>query len=194
MSWSMVLNLRVLAVLSILLSFSAGWIVSDMANPYTVTVQQPTASTDPQEYSCQPVINVTCPDLDRNVSALKTELAEQFSQEYRGSIQGAHNDVDWDMHGGEVTIEADIVSRIYGRSMQPTLFTGNRVVLVEYYGQDLSEGDIIRFENGDQHTIHRIRGDYELEGFVVTQGDANSGLEEVDLDRVTHVAHAIILD
>ena len=80
-----------------------------------------------------------------------------------------------------------------GMSMQPTLFTGNMLIIQTYdYRKDnLKEGWLVRFYNKrNTTTVHRIRGIYK--NYIVTQGDSNGGWERVNKTDITHIVIGLL--
>lgn len=107
--------------------------------------------------------------------------------------QATHIQANPSTFNGELTVDnVDVCGKLYGLSMRPTIFDGNTVCSRNYTGQDLEEGMIIRYKDGNSHTIHRIQGNYQKRGFVVTQGDNLPQTTKVKLDDITHVVVATI--
>lgn len=80
--------------------------------------------------------------------------------------------------------------------MQPTMFTNNIVIEKKYRGQKLQEGDVIRYDNGDGYTIHRIKGNYmDAGGYYWIQGDNNKYADgEIYPENITHVVVGVLYE
>lgn len=83
----------------------------------------------------------------------------------------------------------DSYGEITGRSMNPSIQDGDILFFTEYTGQDLEQGIVIRFNNSNgAATAHRITGNYQDLGYVVTSGDNLDSEEYVELNDITHIA------
>lgn len=106
------------------------------------------------------------------------------------NIQAAHNRIDYNIVNNSVILHNASLSRTTGLSMQPTIFTGNKAIEVEYTNQILREGQIITFKNGNSSTIHRIKGIYKE--YILTQGDNNQVHEKVFYDDIENVVIGVL--
>jgi len=136
-----------------------------------------------------PICNVTCPELPSKII-----VNEQYSTGYtRGNnIQKYGYDLSTDYIGGDYIIHGiDEWGKLYGFSMQPTIFDGYTVIEKEYNNQTLHEGMIIRFIDNGKPIIHRIRGIYP--DFVVTQGDSlPNEYEYINKSQITHIVVGVL--
>ena len=85
-------------------------------------------------------------------------------------IQPAHHKVDyeWSDQGVEIK-DIDRIINIHGSSMRPTMFTGHKLLAVDYRNQTLEEGDIVYTES---NFVHRIEGNYmATDDKYYTRGD-----------------------
>lgn len=115
-------------------------------------------------------------------------------------IQGAHipdllNYVDTDFDNNTILIKNVTQSSSIGMSMQPTLFTGNTVILQNYDHKkdNLKEGWLVRYRVQNKSyssSIHRIRGVYM--DYIITQGDANGTYERINKTDVLGVVIGVL--
>jgi len=87
------------------------------------------------------------------------------------NIQAAHNDIEFEETYTDLIVKNVETMKVNGISMQPTLFTGNRLILKKFSGgiSDLREGQIVWVETQPEGWIHRIKGIYPE--YILTQGD-----------------------
>lgn len=136
---------------------------------------------------------VVRPNITEEVERYNSRTVVEKPMRYN-NIQSAHESVDYRVTGSNALIEdVDFCNRLYGSSMQPTIFDDNTVCYREYAGGEIGEGSIVRYEAGDEYNAHRIKGSYFQRGYVVTQGDNNRRLDgRVNISSITHVAVAVI--
>jgi len=110
------------------------------------------------------------------------------------NIQPSHRNVQVDLEGSDAVIsDVDAYGRLYGSSMQPTIFDGNTVISREFDGQDIEEGDIVRYERDESYVLHRVTGDYQHEGYVETKGDNNKHTDgRIQVSDITHIVIGVI--
>jgi hypothetical protein len=111
------------------------------------------------------------------------------------NIQAGYISTEYEIEGNDLVVEdIDSCGRIFGSSMQPTMFTGNTACYEEYINQELKEGMIIRFRTGEnKYKIHRIQGNYLPRGFVKTKGDnVLEAAEYPSEENITHVVKAVL--
>ena len=108
------------------------------------------------------------------------------------NIQAPHiEDLEIIIKDGNLIIKnISYCGTLTGSSMQPTIFTNNIVCYRKYIGQELKEGQIIRFEDNGDFLIHRIKGIYG--NYVLTHGDNNLYSEIVNYTKITDVAIGVI--
>ncbi len=102
-------------------------------------------------------------------------------------IQASYTDVDYSVGEGEASVSVDAVAYPEGKSMQPTIFSGNAVLLEEYDGGSISEGEILRYEKGDGYVIHRVQANYlATSDYLLMRGDNNDQSSRISQEQVTH--------
>lgn len=77
----------------------------------------------------------------------------------------------------------------YGLSMHPTFNTGNTLLMREYEGEEVSNGQIVCFENKEEEFVcHRIVSVYDK--VIVTKGDNNRYEDEVI--NITQLRYVVV--
>ncbi len=130
--------------------------------------------------------------LDKRFIALNNTLAKVEDNQNFNFIQGAHNDIQYQlMPNGFIILTADDYGMFNGPSMQPTIYDGNLLIEKKYNNEQLQEGQIIRFLRDDgTAVIHRVRADYGNKVFV--QGDSLKDGEIINKDQITHIVIGIL--
>ena len=137
-----------------------------------------------------PSYNLTCPEPVTNV-----EMASQNQdrRETGNYIQAAYTDIDYDTHQGSIRVDASAVSKPEGKSMRPTIFSGNTVLMEEYKGGPISEGDILRYSTDSGSVIHRVQGNYLNTGdYLLMKGDNNEYSSQIQRSQITHKVVGIL--
>jgi hypothetical protein len=117
----------------------------------------------------------------------KVEVNQNFN-----FIQGAHNDIEYSLtEHGFLVRSADDSGLFNGPSMQPVIYDQNTLIEKTYNGENLTEGQVVRFlrDNGDA-IVHRVRADYGDTIFV--QGDSLKDGEIISKDKVTHIVVGVL--
>lgn len=131
--------------------------------------------------------NLTCPT---NKKIIKRIVKKPYN-----NIQAPHTNVSVSLSKANAEIKGiDKVVSLYGSSMQPTIYDGNKVLLEKYESQSLDEGKIIGFNYNGKMAIHRIQGVYKRHGYIVTQGDNNKYSEKVNLSDVRYIVKGVVYD
>ena len=135
-----------------------------------------------------PRYNITCPAVpEETVEASNTLDTDEGSRSTNNFIQAPYTDVDYDLKDGEASVEVDAVAHPEGKSMRPTIFSGNTVLLEEYEDGDISEGEILRYSSGDGFVIHRVQANYlGTSDYLLMRGDNNDQSSRISVDQVTH--------
>ena len=112
------------------------------------------------------------------------------------NIQNAELDTTTELIGDSLKIKGvDAYGELYGSSMAPGIMDGDKVFSKKFSEAfDLEEGMIVRYRNVDNEgfTIHRIVGNYQSQGYVVTSGDRSNSMEKVSLGRISHVVLGVV--
>lgn len=110
------------------------------------------------------------------------------------NIQPAHVNVEYSLAGGNLVVyDIASVSELYGYSMRPTIFTGNKMLLRQYKSKDqLKEGVIIYYKVGDKYRVHRIKGLYE--DFLVVQGDNIVNEEQIKYNQILYIVVGVLYE
>lgn len=110
------------------------------------------------------------------------------------NIQPAHVDVEYSMRGSDLIIKNVAgVSDVFGYSMQPAIFTGNKLILKQYHDRSqLKEGVIIYYKTNDRYRVHRIKGLYE--DFLVVQGDNLAEEEKIKYDQIKYIVVGVLYE
>ncbi len=131
-----------------------------------------------------PSYNLSCPEPVRNVQMTSTN---QESPETNSYIQAAYTSVDFDKNQQEVGISVSDVARPEGKSMRPTIFSGNTVLMEEYQGEEISEGEILRYSTDSGYVIHRVQANYLDTGdYLLMRGDNNEHSSRIEQSQITH--------
>ena len=141
-----------------------------------------------------PSYNLTCPEPRpvRDVQMTST-TSENTQNSVNNYIQAAYTDVDYSVNEDEVTVESDKVVKPEGKSMRPTIFSGNTLLLSEYGGGEITEGEILRYKEGDGYVIHRVQANYQdTAGYLLMKGDNNEFSSRVDISQVTHKVTGVL--
>jgi len=125
----------------------------------------------------------------QNVSVEGGDVSNEFDPPRYNYIQAPSFEADYERSVRGVDVRVDSVMNVYGSSMRPTMFTGDKALAVDYENQSLSEGDIVS-ANG---FVHRIKADYtETGGVYLTQGDNNVEAEEVKPSEIDSVVVGVL--
>ena len=110
------------------------------------------------------------------------------------NIQAPHNEIEYYATDNAIIIKnVKDIGKLFGHSMQPSIFDGNTMIGVPYNNQKLKEGMIIRYKENDNYVIHRIKGEYQKWGYVITQGDNNNYEDNfVYLDQISDIIVGVI--
>lgn len=176
MSGSGGLTLRIEEVLLILLVLSLGYLGGVMSTYQLSDLNEKTVYN--------PSYNLSCPEPVRNVEFTSNNREDTDTGEY---IQAAYTDVDYSFDGDEVTVEASDISRPEGKSMRPTIFSGNTLIMKEYTGGTISEGEILRYSTENGYVIHRVQASYlDTGGYLLMKGDNNEHSSRINRSQITH--------
>jgi len=139
----------------------------------------------------RPEINISYPEHRQNSyeasNRLETDKTISDSRDTNNFIQASYTDVNYDLENGEASVKVDAVAHPEGKSMRPTIFSGNTVLLSDYEGGDISEGEILRYSSGDGYVIHRVQANYlDTSDYLLMRGDNNDQSERVEVDQITH--------
>lgn len=161
--------------------------VSIAANMFLAGMVSTMLLPENNEVNVRPVVNVTEEVYNRTIHRETTQYVDKEDS------SPIHNDVEFNLSGDELEVEdVDSYGEIYGSSMEPTLFNENTVIVREYTTQDIDQGDIVRYSDEDNYVIHRVTGDYEDEGYVMTKGDNNVGSEKVLVEDIEHIIVGVL--
>ena len=102
-------------------------------------------------------------------------------------IQAPYADPKYQSSKDSVTVDVSSVSFPEGKSMQPTIFSGNMALLQRYDGEEIEEGQILRYTKGDSAAIHRVQANYlDTGGYLLMRGDNNRFSERIEKSQITH--------
>ncbi|MFB6116419.1 MAG: S24/S26 family peptidase [Candidatus Nanosalina sp.] len=134
-----------------------------------------------------PSYNLSCPEPVRNVRLTSTVSNSREYSDVGDYIQAAYTDVDYSFENGRIKIPASDISKPEGKSMRPTIFSGNTLILQEYGGGRISEGEILRYSTGDGYVVHRVQANYlDTGGYLLMKGDNNEYSSRINKSQVTH--------
>ena len=89
--------------------------------------------------------------------------------------------------GNAIVTKIDMIEKISGNSMCPTICDGNFMLFRKYKQEGIITGEIIRFKRSSIHNeyiTHRVIG---FDGYwIITKGDTNPSQERIKKDQVTH--------
>jgi hypothetical protein len=115
------------------------------------------------------------------------ELKQESAASGSGFIQAPYAEVNSTIRDESVEVKVSAVAFPEGKSMRPTIFSDNMVLLEEYRGGEIREGQILRYESGDGHVIHRVQANYlDTSGYLLMKGDNNGYSTRVKPEEVTH--------
>jgi hypothetical protein len=115
------------------------------------------------------------------------ELKQESAVSSPGFIQAPYTKVNSTVGDNQVEVEVSAVALPEGKSMRPTIFSDNMVLLEEYQGGEIREGQILRYSSGDGHVIHRVQANYlDTSGYLLMKGDNNDYSTRVEPEKVTH--------
>jgi len=137
-----------------------------------------------------PSYNLTCPEPITNV-----EMASQNQdrRETGNYIQAAYTEIDYDTNQRSIRVDASAISKPEGKSMRPTIFSGNTVLMKEYKGGSISEGDILRYSTDSGSVIHRVQGNYlNTRDYLLMKGDNNEYGSQIQRSQITHKVVGIL--
>ncbi|PSG99520.1 MAG: hypothetical protein BRC29_05390 [Nanohaloarchaea archaeon SW_7_43_1] len=131
-----------------------------------------------------PSYNLTCPEPVTNV---EMNSQNQDRRETGNYIQAAYTQIDYDTQQGNIRVDASAVSKPEGKSMRPAIFSGNTVLMKEYKGGSISEGDILRYSTDSGTVIHRVQANYLNTGdYLLMKGDNNEYGSQIQRSQITH--------
>lgn len=125
-----------------------------------------------------PEINLSCPKTVLNSSCPNPSISVSTKfDSYFNYIQAPHTNVYFEKDSGKVIVYNAEIIEMTGKSMRPTMFTGNKALAIPYHGGEVEEGWIIMYhKQGKGYITHRITGVYK--DTVTVQGD-NNNMEEI---------------
>lgn len=169
-------------VMAIALTFSIGTMTGINIQQQPITV-----NSTPQVQN-----NYTPPNQDITYKPPDQDITVKSSK--ANYIQANNHEIDFQQTQSGITVDIDDARPLYGTSMRPTIFSGHTLLLEEYTGQELEEGDIITFNTASGATAHRIEGDYTFRenGYYVTRGDNNDGREQVNPENITYIVKGVL--
>ena len=147
---------------------------------------------DTPEYDIKPTpVEVTQNRTIQNITS--KNIYNEYEYDYT-NFQAPHlENLEYSVEDGQLTVDnVDFCGAIYGSSMQVGIWDDNTVCFREYTGQDLKQGQIIRYEVNETYAVHSIVGDYEKLGYVDTQGYNTVQRERVEIERIRHVSIGIL--
>lgn len=165
-------------LLVILLVLSIGYL-GGVASTYTLTDLD-------KKTVYNPTYNLTCPEPVRNIDS-QVRLDYQPETQGNSYIQAPYTDVGYSLDGDTVAVEATDVAQPEGKSMRPTIWTGNTILMQEYEGGPVDTGQILRYKTDDGYVIHRVQANYlETSGYLLMRGDNNEGSSRISQEQITH--------
>ena len=110
----------------------------------------------------------------------------------QNNIQAAHVSFPLEYANSTLILENITLHRGTGISMQPGYFTGNLMIVIPYTGQELREGQIIRYYDPEFNinVSHRIKGKYK--NYVITQADFEGYESKVYLNQANGVVIGVL--
>lgn len=137
-----------------------------------------------EEVVYDPQYNLSCPEPKNEVQMVSRDSEESSINNY---IQAPYTEVDYNFEHQEVSVEADDTINPEGKSMRPTVFSGNTLLLKDFEGGEIKEGEILRYEDGDGFVIHRVQANYlKTSDYLLMRGDNNEYSSRITKDQVTH--------
>lgn len=122
-----------------------------------------------------------------------TQVDMDFYQGETNYIQRNSHPISFDFDWNESTVtinDIDTWSQSYGKSMQPTMWSGHTLLMREFNLEEdtLQEGMVLRYEKEDGGgVVHRLQGNYHRTSErLLLRGDNNRGPESIDSEQVTH--------
>lgn len=109
------------------------------------------------------------------------------------NIQASHTEFDYQYNpdSGKLVISNVFLSNIVGDSMQPIFFTENNLILEKYTNQQLHEGMMIRYSDGNGgyicHTLMAIYDDY-----IITEGIHYGNRQKVLYDDIDSIVIGVL--
>jgi len=130
--------------------------------------------------------------LNSNYEDMVSVLEKIESNQDFNFIQGTHYDLKYALtESGLVILSSNDIGALSGSSMQPVIFDGNILIEKKYDGENLEEGQIVRFIRKDgAAVVHRVRADYGSTLYV--QGDSLKEGEVIDKKQVTHIVIGVL--
>ncbi len=142
--------------------------------------------------------------IDCNVNLNNTYIMQGFATQKNSiissdrNIQASHNEINYfyDDNNNYLTIKDVSVIRLTGASMQPTWFTDNKLIVTEYIGQDLHEGQFIVYNESwgnttdSSTTVHRIKAIYS--DYVMTESDYWADLDNVLYENIQQIGVGVL--
>lgn len=133
----------------------------------------------------EPNYNLSCPEPVRNVQMISEKSKNEPNTD--NYIQAAYTEPDYTYSDGEVSVEISDISRPEGKSMRPTVFSGNTLLLEKYENGRITEGEILKYTTGSGSVIHRVQANYlDTEQYLLMRGDNNDHSSKVKKSQITH--------
>ncbi len=133
------------------------------------------SNQQPQTILIQPNISIQMPVQDNIISNDEVIISATISSELfeRNDIQH-YNMLNQDYCTNKYNLDNNIqIINLYGNSMNPTLWEGNKLICDSFI-KDYKSGMIITFKNWEnKSTTHRVKAVYD--NYIITQGDNNVG-------------------
>jgi hypothetical protein len=163
-------------LLVILLVLSVGYL-GGVASTYTLNDMG-------EQTVYNPTYNLTCPEPVRNIDS---SVNVDYKPEGNSYIQAPYTNVDYGFDGDSVTVDVADIERPEGKSMRPSIWTGNTVLMQDYEGGPIKTGQILRYRTDSGFVIHRVQANYlETSGYLLMKGDNNKGSSKIKEEQITH--------
>lgn len=130
---------------------------------------------------------------ESNNSEINTNIESKGA---KNNIQATHEAVSYSYGNKELRIDKVNIDDFYGSSMQPTIFTGNKLITKDYNGNinKLREGMIITYELEGKIFVHRIKGIYPQWNQILMQGDNLDLTDTIENRQIKKIVIGVIYE
>lgn len=178
-------DILLISVFLTIVIYSAGIFSGIIATEYVESNADYTKQTISKTFDQREIVNNQTTVRERNITVNNTYYYDNLN------FQKFNKKINYTLDNSVLKIKGvDFCDRLFGRSMQPAMWDGNTICFEKYEDQELSQGDIIKYEKNGNNLIHVITGEYEKWGYYLARGYSTQEYDKVEASDIKGVALA----